>query len=71
MSQNRQAVRDRLEAHNDFLLDQKAAQEVRAILAHLAVQDNALQQIYQTLLGLQPSAGNSSDAVLPSPGQAE
>lgn len=68
MSQNRQAIRDRVEAHNDYLIDQKAEEEVRAILAHLSAQDNALQQIYQTLLSLQAAAGNGTPP--PPPDQA-
>jgi uncharacterized membrane protein len=53
MSQNRQTMRDRLEAHNDYLVNQKAEEEVRAILDHLAAQDQALAQMHQLLLGLQ------------------
>jgi uncharacterized membrane protein len=50
MSQNGQSMRDRLEAHNDYLVNQKAEKEVRAILDHLAAQDQALAQMYQYLL---------------------
>jgi uncharacterized membrane protein len=53
MSQNRQAIRDRLEAHNDYLINQKAEEEVRAILDHLAAQDRALTQMNELLLALQ------------------
>jgi uncharacterized membrane protein len=53
MSQNRQAMRDRLDAHNDYLVNQKAEEEVRAILDHLAAQDQALTQIHELLLALQ------------------
>ena len=49
MSQNRQAVRDRLEAHNDYLINQKAEQEIRAILDHLEAQDAAIIEIHQML----------------------
>lgn len=49
MSQNRQAARDRLEAHNDFLINQKAEEEIRAILDHLAAQDLALAEIHRLL----------------------
>lgn len=49
MSQNRQAARDRLEAHNDFLINQKAEEEIRAILTHLAAQDVALAEIHGSL----------------------
>ena len=53
MSQNRQAAKDRLEAHNDFLVNQKAEEEIRAILEHLAAQDQALTHIHQLLANLQ------------------
>jgi uncharacterized membrane protein len=49
MSQNRSAARDRIEAHHDFLINQKAEEEVRAILTHLAAQDQALSAIHETL----------------------
>ena len=52
MSQNREAERDRIEAHNDFLINQKAEVEVRAVLEHLAAQDKALVAIHETLEGL-------------------
>jgi uncharacterized membrane protein len=53
MSQNRQATRDRLEAHNDYLINQKAEEEIRAILDHLAAQDKALTEIHRLLTELQ------------------
>ncbi|MGD9404423.1 MAG: DUF1003 domain-containing protein [Anaerolineae bacterium] len=53
MSQNRQAMRDRLEAHNDYLVNQKAEEEVRAILDHLAAEDRALAQMHELLTALQ------------------
>jgi len=49
MSQNRQAERDRLEAHNDFLINQKAEIEIRTILEHLEAQDIALKEIHRLL----------------------
>ena len=49
MSQNRQAERDRIEARNDYLINQKAEEEVRAILEHLAAQDEALIEIFKLL----------------------
>lgn len=52
MSQNRLAARDRIEAHQDFLINQKTEEEVRAILTHLAAQDQALAAIHQALLDL-------------------
>jgi uncharacterized membrane protein len=57
MSQNRQAMRDRLDAHNDYLVNQKAEEEVRAILDHLAAQDQALAQMHELLLPLQAQSG--------------
>ena len=52
MSQNRQANRDRLEARNDYLINERAEREVRAILKHLAAQDAALLEIHQMLAEL-------------------
>lgn len=57
MSQNRQANRDRLEARNDYLMNEKAEQEVRAILEHLAAQDAALLEIHQLLAELRAQSG--------------
>lgn len=58
MSQNRQAVRDRIEAHEDYLINQKAEEEIRAILDHLAAQDQSLENLHQMLLKM--SAANGS-----------
>ncbi len=52
MSQNRQAVRDRLEAHNDYLINQKAEEEIRTILSHFEAQNEALVEIHQLLIEL-------------------
>jgi uncharacterized membrane protein len=49
MQQYYQAVRDRLEVHKDYLINQKAEEEIRAILEHLAAQDQALAQMYRYL----------------------
>ena len=49
MSQNRQAARDRIEAHEDYLINQKAEVEIRAILDHLAAQDRSLENLHQIL----------------------
>jgi uncharacterized membrane protein len=46
MSQNRQAERDRIEAHHDYRINQKAEIEIRAILDHLAAQDQALAELH-------------------------
>lgn len=45
MSQNRQAERDRIEAHNDFLINQKAEKEIQTILNHLEQQNKILMQL--------------------------
>jgi uncharacterized membrane protein len=58
MSQNRQALRDRVDAHNDYLVNQKAEEEVRAILDHLAAQDQALAEMHEFLLALQSQSGD-------------
>lgn len=52
MSQNRQAERDRLEAHNDYLINQKAEEEIRAVLDHLAAQNDALATLHAELAAL-------------------
>ncbi|MEJ2749781.1 MAG: DUF1003 domain-containing protein [Anaerolineae bacterium] len=52
MSQNRQTVRDRLEAHNDFMINQKAEVEIRAVLDHLDAQNEALTEIHRLLTQL-------------------
>ena len=49
MSQNRQAERDRIEAHNDFMINQKAEMEIRRILEHLEAQNEALKEIQRIL----------------------
>jgi uncharacterized membrane protein len=61
MSQNRQSVRDRLEAHNDFLINQKAEEEIAAVLEHLAAQDRALAEIHRMLADV-VDARNGKDA---------
>lgn len=57
MSQNRQADKDRIDAHNDYLINQKAEDEIRAILNHLAAQDIALTEIHEMISNLQNRAG--------------
>lgn len=49
MSQNRMAHKDRIEAHNDYLLDIKAEEETRLILEHLESQNEALGKILERL----------------------
>lgn len=47
MSQNRQAEKDRIEAHNDYVINQKVESEVKIILEHLEAQNAALQHIME------------------------
>ncbi len=49
MSQNRQADRDRIEAHNDYDINLKAEEEVRLIIEHLEEQNKALEDNNRTL----------------------
>lgn len=49
MSQNRLAERDRIEAHHDFLINQKAEVEIRVILEHLEAQNESLRIILNHL----------------------
>jgi uncharacterized membrane protein len=49
MSQNRQAAKDRLESHHNYLVNQKAEEEIRAVLEHLAAQDRALLEMHELL----------------------
>lgn len=55
MSQNRQAERDRLEAHNDYLINKKAEQEIRTILNRLEVQNEKIDALQALLLDLKKS----------------
>ena len=60
ISENRQAERDRIQARADFEVNQKAEEEVRAILEHLACQDNALLAIHEQLQEIQKRLGISN-----------
>ncbi len=57
MSQNRQAQKDRIEAHNDYMINQKAEIEIRAVLEHLMAQDEAIQELQKGLLFIQENLG--------------
>ncbi len=50
MSQNRQVAHDRLEAHNDFLVNQKAEEEICLLIHKLEAQSIELQKIYDLLI---------------------
>ena len=62
ISENRQSERDRLQARADFEVNQKAEEEVRAILEHLACQDNALLTIHEQLLEIRKRLGIAAPA---------
>jgi Domain of unknown function (DUF4399)/Protein of unknown function (DUF1003) len=49
MSRNRQAARDRVEAHSDFLINQKAEEEIRVLMEHLEAQNRALATVHEAL----------------------
>lgn len=64
ISENRQTERDRLQARIDFEINQKAEEEVRAILDHLACQDEALRTIHAQILDLQTTISSRQDQVI-------
>ncbi len=49
MSQNRQAAKDRLAAENDYMINIKAEEEVKAIMLHLEQQDEMMIDILHHL----------------------
>jgi len=61
MSQNRQADRDRMEAHNDYLINKKAEEEVRVILNELDAQNDALLAIHETIVNLAEEVRGNSE----------
>jgi uncharacterized membrane protein len=64
MSQNRQTAKDRVEAHNDYLINLKAEEEIHAVLENLSAQNQALATIQQSILELLTNKGN--DVTVPS-----
>lgn len=50
---------DRLEAHDDYVVNQKAEVEIRAILDHLIAQSGALEAIHGLLAGADRAAGGA------------
>lgn len=59
MSQNRQNIRDRLEAHNDYAVNQKSEEEIKALLEHTNVQNEALREIHRLLVKLDQTVENT------------
>jgi len=53
MSQNRQAAKDRIEAHLDYEVNQKAEEELRVVLDHLEAQNRALSELAERLSRLE------------------
>jgi uncharacterized membrane protein len=49
MSQNRQAAKDRLMAEQDYVVNLKAEEEVKAIMAHLEQQDEVMLDLLRRL----------------------
>jgi len=49
MSQNRQAAFDRIEAHNDFLINQKAEKEIQFIIKQMQDQENKIHEIHHEM----------------------
>lgn len=49
MSQNREAVRDRVEAHIDYEVNLMAETEIRVILEHLEAQNVAIAEIHRLI----------------------
>jgi uncharacterized membrane protein len=49
MSQNRQSTRDRLEAHNDYLVNLKSEEGINTILNYLQTHNETLSQINEKL----------------------
>ncbi|MDP4116466.1 MAG: DUF1003 domain-containing protein [Bacteroidota bacterium] len=50
MSQNRQSYRDRIDAHLDYKINQKAEEENRVIIEHLEAQNLALTEILKNVI---------------------
>jgi len=49
MSQNRQAARDRIEAHNDYEINLKAETEIQAIMETLDAQNIAIAELHSLI----------------------
>jgi uncharacterized membrane protein len=55
MSQNRQAARDRIEAHNDYEINLKAESEIQAIMETLDAQNVVIAELHAMLEDLRNS----------------
>jgi uncharacterized membrane protein len=65
MSQNRQNEKDRYAAQCDFECNQKAEEEIRVLMEHLAHQDMILADIVVRLATLQGQSGSQATANVP------
>lgn len=52
MSQNRKAIRDRVEAHIDYEVNLKAENEIKVILENLEAQNIAIAEIHALIMNL-------------------
>ena len=66
MSQNRQTAKDRVEAHNDYLINLKAEEEIHVVLENLSAQNQALATIQQTIIELLANTNRRNDITDPS-----
>jgi uncharacterized membrane protein len=62
MSQNRQAARDRIEAHNDYEINQKAEMEIQAIMETLEAQNTAIAELHAMLEDLRSGVDRNLSA---------
>jgi len=65
MSQNRKSDRDRIEAHIDYEINQKAETEIKAILENLDAQNIVIAKLHQMLEELTNNKSENKAAVQP------
>jgi uncharacterized membrane protein len=61
MSQNRQAVKDRMMAEHDYQINLQAEEEIKIIMEHLSYQDEVLNKIVQRLEELENRVAEQND----------
>lgn len=61
MSQNRQAARDRIEAHNDYQINLKAEIEIRTIMDTLDAQNVAIAELHLMIAELRDKSISGAD----------
>lgn len=52
MSQNRQNARDRIEAHRDFLINQKAEKEIHYLIKKVDAQEKKIEDLHRIIIEL-------------------